>query len=152
MMEDIVLLETELVNPKKEVFVLQFQVGEFDMVVFDPPAASCSIFEIKHSKEIVPGQHHHLLHNLGKTISRTMRQNRTGAALRDKERFESSSAAPITQTAVSCRRAMFRLRLEKPEECFPDTLLNAIPTGKTHKRLPTVLCKTQKIQTCMFVT
>ena len=56
MMEDIVLLETKLVNPKKEVFVLQFPVGEFDMVLFDPATASCSIFEIKHSTEIVPSQ------------------------------------------------------------------------------------------------
>ena len=32
MMEDAVLLETKLANPKKQVFVLQFAVGEFDMV------------------------------------------------------------------------------------------------------------------------
>ncbi len=61
MMEDIVLLETTLANPKKQVFVLQFAVGEFDMVVFDPAAASCEIFEIKHSAEIVPEQARHLL-------------------------------------------------------------------------------------------
>ena len=52
MLEDIVLLETKLANPKKQVFVLQFPVGEFDMVVFDPVAGSCHIFEIKHSAEI----------------------------------------------------------------------------------------------------
>ena len=39
MLEDIVLLETKLANPKKQVFVLQFPVGEFDMVVFDPEVA-----------------------------------------------------------------------------------------------------------------
>ena len=61
MMEDIVLLETALVNPKKQVFVLQFAVGEFDMVVFDPASASCEIFEIKHSTEIVPEQARHLI-------------------------------------------------------------------------------------------
>ena len=61
MMEDIVLLETALRNPKKQVFVLQFAVGEFDMVVFDPAAASCEIFEIKHSAEIVPEQARHLI-------------------------------------------------------------------------------------------
>ena len=55
------LLETALANPKKQVFVLQFAVGEFDMVVFDPAAASCEIFEIKHSAEIVPEQTRHLL-------------------------------------------------------------------------------------------
>ena len=60
MMEDIVLLETALANPKKQVFVLQFAVGKFDMVVFEPAAASCEIYEIKHSTEIVPEQARHL--------------------------------------------------------------------------------------------
>ena len=36
MMEDIVLLETKIAKRDKEVFKLQFAVGEFDMVVFDP--------------------------------------------------------------------------------------------------------------------
>lgn len=61
MIEDLVLLETKLANPKKEVFVLQFPVGEFDMVVFDPAAASCEIFEIKHSTEVVSNQYRHLI-------------------------------------------------------------------------------------------
>ena len=61
MLEDIVLLETKLANPQKEVFVLQFSVGEFDMVVFDPKLDSCKIFEIKHSKEIDSGQYRHLV-------------------------------------------------------------------------------------------
>lgn len=61
MMEDIVLLETKLAHPKKEVFVLQFPVGEFDMVIFDPVAASCEIFEIKHSAEVVSDQYRHLI-------------------------------------------------------------------------------------------
>ena len=43
MMEDIVLLETKLANPKKQVFVLQFPIGEFDMVAFDPGAGCCQI-------------------------------------------------------------------------------------------------------------
>ena len=60
MTEDIVLLETALANPKKLVFVLQFSVGEFDMVVFDQAAASCEIFEIKHSTGIVREQVRHL--------------------------------------------------------------------------------------------
>ncbi|MBQ6260950.1 MAG: hypothetical protein IJK59_06845 [Firmicutes bacterium] len=55
------LLETALANPKKQVFVLQFAVGEFDMVGFDPAAASCDIYQIKHSTEIVPEQARHLL-------------------------------------------------------------------------------------------
>ena len=61
MLEDIVLLETKLANPKKQVFVLQFPVGEFDMVVFDPEVGSCRIFEIKHSEEAVPQQYRHLI-------------------------------------------------------------------------------------------
>ena len=61
MLEDIVLLETKLANPKKQVFVLQFPVGGFDMVVFDPEAGSCRIFEIKHSGKQVPAQYRHLL-------------------------------------------------------------------------------------------
>lgn len=61
MMEDIVLLETKTARPDCEVFKLVFSVGEFDMVIFDPKAASCEIFEIKHSTEIVPQQTQHLL-------------------------------------------------------------------------------------------
>lgn len=61
MMEDIVLLETKLAFPSKEVFKLQFAVGEFDMVVFDPENLCCAIYEVKHSKEIVPAQYRFLL-------------------------------------------------------------------------------------------
>ena len=61
MLEDIVLLETKLANPKKQVFVLQFPIGEFDMVVFDPEVGSCQIFEIKHSEEAVSQQYRHLV-------------------------------------------------------------------------------------------
>lgn len=61
MMEDIVLLETQLSRKKCEVFRLQFAVGEFDMVVFDPEAGSCEIYEVKHSMKMVPEQCRHLL-------------------------------------------------------------------------------------------
>ena len=61
MMEDAVLLETKLANPKKQVFVLQFAIGEFDMVVFDPTTSSCEIYEIKHSTKVVPEQTRHLV-------------------------------------------------------------------------------------------
>lgn len=61
MMEDVVLMETAAAHPEKEVFVLQFARGEFDMVVFDPPAATCEICEIKHSAEVAPEQCRHLL-------------------------------------------------------------------------------------------
>lgn len=61
MLEDIVLLETRMANPGKQVFILQFPVGEFDMVVFDPDAGCCRIFEIKHSTEAAPQQYRHLI-------------------------------------------------------------------------------------------
>ena len=60
-MEDVVLLETKMAYPRCEVFKLMFARGEFDMVVFDPEAASCSIYEIKHSTEIVEEQYQHLV-------------------------------------------------------------------------------------------
>ena len=61
MMEDIILLETKLAQPTKEVFKLQFTVGEFDMVVFDPVTASCEIYEIKYSTQVVEQQYQHLV-------------------------------------------------------------------------------------------
>ena len=61
MMEDIVLLETKLARPDCEVFRLQFAIGEYDMVVFNPNTSSCEIYEVKHSKEIVSKQYRHLL-------------------------------------------------------------------------------------------
>ena len=60
MMEDIVLLETKIAHPEKKVFKLQFAVGEFDMVVFDPKGLNCKIYEVKYSKEQVPAQSRHL--------------------------------------------------------------------------------------------
>lgn len=60
MMEDIILLETKIAHPDKEVFKLQFAVGEFDMVIFDPVTLTNQIFEIKYSRKIVPGQTRHL--------------------------------------------------------------------------------------------
>lgn len=61
MMEDIVLLETKISRKNCEVFRLQFAIGEFDMVVFDPEKESCEIYEIKHSMEVVAQQCRHLL-------------------------------------------------------------------------------------------
>ena len=60
MMEDIVLLETKIANPKKQVFQLQFVVGEFDMVVADNANATCEIYEVKHSKEQAKEQYRYL--------------------------------------------------------------------------------------------
>ncbi|MCD7729697.1 MAG: AAA family ATPase [Clostridia bacterium] len=61
MMEDIVLLETKLAYPKKQVFKLQFAVGEFDMVVADSANSTCQIYEIKYSTEAVKEQYKHLV-------------------------------------------------------------------------------------------
>ena len=60
MMEEIVLLETKFARPEMQVFQLQFAVGEFDMVVFDPKRACCEIYEIKHSDKIAAEQSRHL--------------------------------------------------------------------------------------------
>ena len=79
MMEDIILLETKVANPKKQVFKLQFSVGEFDMVVYDSSSLTCEIFEIKYSDKIIENQYQHLInkqkceeteHRFGKIINR----------------------------------------------------------------------------------
>lgn len=61
MMEDIVVLETQIVKPNCEVFKLVLATGEFDMVVFEPENECCSIYEIKHSTQIVANQYRHLV-------------------------------------------------------------------------------------------
>lgn len=60
MLEDIVLLETQAAHPECEVFKLTFATGEFDMVVFNPDTASCSVYEIKYSEETDKNQYRHL--------------------------------------------------------------------------------------------
>jgi len=60
MMEDIVLLETQMARQNQHVFRLQFPIGEFDMVVADPKALECELYEVKHSAEIVPAQYRFL--------------------------------------------------------------------------------------------
>jgi hypothetical protein len=50
MLEDIVYLETKKVLPEtKRVFKLQFDVGEFDMVIYDTVTDACEVYEVKHS-------------------------------------------------------------------------------------------------------
>ena len=61
MMEDIILLETKMAYPQKNVFRLQFAIGEFDMVVADPIEINCEIYEIKHSSEQVATQYKNLI-------------------------------------------------------------------------------------------
>ena len=60
MMEDIVLLETKMSKPGKQVFRLQFPIGEYDMIVVDPETIECEVYEIKHSAERVPAQYRYL--------------------------------------------------------------------------------------------
>jgi len=60
-LEDIILIETKIANPDKQVFQLRFAIGEFDMVVADSKTLSCEIYEIKYSQEIVPKQYQHLV-------------------------------------------------------------------------------------------
>ena len=81
MMEDIVLFETTQANPKMDVFVLQFPIGEFDMVVFDKERGNCLIYDIKHSDKVVKEQYKHLVdeekckqteHRYGPIISKTV--------------------------------------------------------------------------------
>ena len=63
MMEDLVLLETKLARPNKQVFQLQFAVGEFDMVIHDPASLTCEIYEVKYSKKVVPQQYRHIVNS-----------------------------------------------------------------------------------------
>ncbi len=61
MLEDTVFLETKKTLPKsKKVFKLQFNVGEFDMVIYDITANTCEVYEIKHSGQSNPNQAKHL--------------------------------------------------------------------------------------------
>ncbi|MBR6018794.1 MAG: AAA family ATPase [Lachnospiraceae bacterium] len=61
MTEEIVLLETKMALSTRRVFRLQFTMGEYDMVVVDPDAVTCEIYEIKHSRERDPKQCVHLV-------------------------------------------------------------------------------------------
>ena len=68
MLEDIVLMETLVATPRpreifsgQEVFKLQFESGEFDMVIRDLDTRTCQLFEVKHSRERVDGQFRHLV-------------------------------------------------------------------------------------------
>ena len=88
MLEDIVLLETMESMPRprdifsgSEVFKLQFESGEFDMVVRDLSAGTCRLYEVKHSAESVDEQFRHLVDSellsrtekaFGKIVERTV--------------------------------------------------------------------------------
>jgi hypothetical protein len=50
-----------MANTEREVFKLQFAVGEFDMVVADNQSLTVQVYEIKHSDKIVKEQYRHLI-------------------------------------------------------------------------------------------
>ena len=113
MMEDIVLLETKLANPDKEVFVLQFPVGEFDMVVADYENGTCEIFEIKHSDRISPEQYRHLVdeekcalaeHRYGRITKKTVLYQGEPAAENGIE-FENVESYLLDPARLSGRRS-----------------------------------------------
>ena len=88
MLEDIVLLETleAVPRPKEifdgaEVFKLQFESGEFDMVVRNLSSGTCRLYEVKHSQERADEQFRHLVDSellsrtekaFGKVVARTV--------------------------------------------------------------------------------
>ncbi len=62
MTEDIILLESmKALSKQLKVFKLQFAVGEFDMVIYNPNENNCRIYEIKHSDKAVKEQYCHLI-------------------------------------------------------------------------------------------
>lgn len=62
LLEEIVLLETIKALPKNfSAFKLYFDIGEFDMVIFDRKNISCKIFEIKHTDTIDERQYKNLI-------------------------------------------------------------------------------------------
>ncbi len=71
MLEDIVLIETaKALKPSKyKVFKLQFDRGEYDMVVYDKQNHCCDIYEIKHSDKMVYDQAKHLMDEEKKTLT-----------------------------------------------------------------------------------
>ncbi|MCR4792593.1 MAG: AAA family ATPase [Lachnospiraceae bacterium] len=62
MLEEMILLETVKVLPRgKRAFRLEFEAGEFDMVIFDENELNCEIYKIKHSSKADKKQCRHLL-------------------------------------------------------------------------------------------
>ena len=62
LLEDLVLLETlKSVRGRKNVQKAVFVNGDIDMVVSDPEALDCAIYEVKHSTERNPKQLRHIL-------------------------------------------------------------------------------------------
>lgn len=71
MLEDIVLIETaKALKPSRyKVFKLQFDRGEYDMVVYDKQEHCCDIYEVKHSDKMVYDQAKHLMDEEKSTLT-----------------------------------------------------------------------------------
>lgn len=61
MMEDMLHLETKAAKPGCDVFCLHMEKGDFEMVVADPKAGTCELYEIKHCNELSRAHAEHLL-------------------------------------------------------------------------------------------
>ena len=113
MLEDIVLLETKVANPEKQLFVPQFPVGEFDMVVSDPEEGSCELFEIKHAAETTPRQYRHLLDK--EKCAQTEHRFGPVAGTRGLRRDYLAGRTFQVQLAFpQCERALDKKRLSRP--------------------------------------
>lgn len=63
MLEDIIILDTTINNPNKNVVKYIDENGEIDMIVSDENTCTSDIYEIKHSDKIVEKQYSHLQDN-----------------------------------------------------------------------------------------
>ncbi len=61
MLEDMLHLETKTAKPDCEVFSLHMEKGVFEMVIADPKAKSCELYEIKHCNELSRAHAEYLL-------------------------------------------------------------------------------------------
>lgn len=61
MLEDMLHLETKAARPACEVFHLNMEKGAFEMVVADPKAGTCELYEIKHCNELSRAHAEYLL-------------------------------------------------------------------------------------------
>lgn len=70
MQEDMIHLETKAANPDCEVFHLHLEDGGFEMVIADPKAGNCQLYEIKHCSELSRAHCSYLLNdNVCETVA-----------------------------------------------------------------------------------
>ena len=120
MMEDIILLETKVANPTRNVFKLQFPIGEFDMVVVNPDIPSCEIYEVKYSTEQIPEQYRHICnaekcemtaHRFGKITKRCVIYRGVSTKINDIEYINVEEyLSKLGTITKACRESM--------EECY----------------------------------